>query len=126
MEARHWMEIWMTLALICYFAAYFVAKKDWEQHLVFATVGFLADMRATYLMMQVGLGTLSGKTGVHTLLALVAILAFFIQAWLGYKAKWGGDYHQIAYRHMHVRFAKFAFLPIWVVAYLSGLILPFL
>lgn len=126
METRHLMEIVMTVALACYLVAYFVAKRSWKAHFYSAIAGFMADMWATYLMMQVGLGTLSGKTGVHTLLALVAILAFFIQAWLGYKAKWGGDYHQIAYRHMHVRFAKFAFLPIWVVAYLSGLILPFL
>ncbi len=132
MEIKHQIEIWMSVAFLLYLFAFFVARRHWNIHVLTALFGFFADMYATYLMWLL----LSGNgvvliqfpltLKVHIALSVLAILAFFFQAALGLKALSEIQLVRSRYRILHIKSAKCMFLPIWIVAYLSGFALAFL
>lgn len=108
----------MTIAMACYFAAFFAAKHIRPLHILFAFTGFGLDMYATYLMetMRMNAGNTLPHVSLlpfHTAVSLLAIIAFFVQMTLGILRK----------RNAHVISAKYFFLPIWCIAYLSGIYL---
>ena len=130
MTTQHSIELWMTLALALYIGAFVIARRAWTVHVVLALSGFVADMYATYLMAMVSRGGLGNflniplSIQVHTLLALFAVGMFLIQATLGYKT-WRSKemWRYELYRRRHITFAKWVFLPVWFLAYGSGLLL---
>ena len=112
----------MTIAIVLYFVAFYIAKKGgefWWTHIVVAIVAFLFDAYGTYLMWEIGVweGIVDIFTirFVHTSLSVLALLLFFVQAGLGVARK----------PKAHRWFAVKIFLPTWVVAYMSGFLMIF-
>jgi hypothetical protein len=63
----------------------------------------------------------------HGYMALVAIIAFLVQAGLGFQATQNaGTPSGYRYRTWHVKSAKWMFLPVWIITYASGFALPLL
>lgn len=118
------IEILMTIALVMYFAAYFVAshKVDGKRpswfiyHIPVAVVAFCIDMYATYLMFMLDTEVMHWAVAAHTGITLVAVALFFGQALLGLARM----------REAHIIFAQYIFLPAWVISFLSGLALAFI
>ena len=107
------LEIIMTVALVLYFLAYWVARKAgrfWWAHILVALVAFALDAWGTYLMWAMDLRLTGWVVTVHTALTLTAIALFFVQASLGALRR----------RQQHIFFAKWVFLPAWVLSFLSG------
>lgn len=107
------IETLITVALLFYFLAYFIArsrKYPLFVHVAFAATGFLFDMYATYLMSNVDQSNPSTVVTIHTTLTLIAIALFGVQATLGILHK----------REAHIWFAQKVFLPMWIISYLSG------
>lgn len=113
------ISVCMTLALGLYVLAFYLSKRFWKLHIFSAITGFLLDMYATYLMETMRIEkelTFSEDSLIlmfHTTIAVIAIFAFLLQAGLGIAKK----------KRIHVITAKYFFLPVWVVAYGSGLYL---
>lgn len=115
------IKVYMTAALLLYFLAYFLAKKMPRGHIVIAFLGFGLDLYATYAMemyreasgLMFSHYTLTVK--LHTIVAVIALLLFLVQAIFGFMGN----------KKAHVFFAKYFFLPVWTVAFLSGLYLIF-
>ncbi len=112
----------MTIAIILYFAAFYIAKKRWGlwwTHIPVAVVAFFFDAYGTYLMWEIGVwdGMIDIFTiqFVHTSLSVVALALFFAQAGLGMARK----------PRAHRWFAVKIFLPTWVIAYMSGFLMIF-
>lgn len=133
MLPRHQIELFMTVAFASYLGAFFTARKHWWAHLLLACFGFVADMYATCLMVMVlgedsfSFSRMPPGIKFHAYMAFVAILAFVIQALLGYQAEEHPDTKKrILYRTWHIKSAKWMFLPVWIVTYASGFALPFL
>ena len=107
------IEIIMTVALVLYFVAYWVARKAgryWWAHIVVALVAFGMDAWGTYIMWRMDLPLSGWVPIVHTTLTLIAIALFFVQAGLGALRR----------RQAHILFAKWVFLPAWVISFMSG------
>lgn len=123
------IELLITIALAMYFLAYYFAtakkrltiffpiprvdripKYPRALHITIACIAFVIDMVATYLMMQLDVSTGGLLVIVHTILTLVAVSFFVIQAAFGI----------LKLREQHKWFATRIFLPMWVVSYLSG------
>lgn len=132
MAIRHQIELWMTVAFMLYLGAFFLARKRWNTHVILATLGFVADMYATYLMSFSSIGgnmNLPLSVEVHTLLAAAAISAFCFLAAFGLQTlRYKKEFEWYSYRlwkNWHIKWAKFVFLPIWILTYLSGFALVF-
>jgi hypothetical protein len=128
------MELWMTIALMLYVLAFYIARIGlWRIHILSAFLGFCADMYATYLMAIISKDTpffsASIAFQIHFSLALLAILAFLIQGWLGtsaYLNRKSGKYdHFLSHKNRHVNFAKKYFFRVWGLAYVTGFLLAF-
>lgn len=107
------IETLMTIALGLYFLAFYFArkyKKERWKHIVTASVAFIIDAYATYIMFQMDLHLDNWVVIVHTYLGLIALSLFLVQGTLGALRK----------RKQHIFFAKYIFLPTWVVSYSSG------
>ena len=107
------IEIIMTVALLLYFVAYFVARhagRYWWAHIIVACVAFAMDAWGTYIMWKMDLPLTGWVPITHTVLTLTAIALFFVQAGLG----------ALRMREKHILFAKWIFLPAWVISFMSG------
>ena len=107
------LEILMTIAMLLYIAAYFIAIYGggyWVYHILIAIIAFVMDMYATFLMVTMPVIDSTWVITLHMTLTLIAISLFFVQAYLGLMRN----------RKYHIIFAKRVFLPVWVVSYLSG------
>ena len=107
------LEVIITVAMVMYFMAYFIAKSNtsgWWTHIPVAIAAFILDMYATFLMWEGDFTNASWVVIVHTGLTLIAIALFFVQGYLGIMRK----------REAHIFFAKRVFLPAWVISYSSG------
>src|ERR1051325_4868098 len=109
----------MSVALCFYLLAFFAAKKFWKTHVFFALKGFTTDIFATYLMFvqapahSLFFSPANVKILLHTILAVAAILAFFIQAGLGLAAKTAKESSEKEkFKGLHVASAKYFFLPL--------------
>jgi len=96
-------------------------------------MGFVADIYATILMIQVLFTTQFSfaQTPImlkfHLMMSLLAIGAFLIQATLGTLALTErGFTTQLILIQRHRRFAVFSFFPVWAVSYVSGFALAFI
>ena len=120
------IKIMMTLAMVFYAIGIYLGTKQrklnlsrWV-HVSFASVGFVLDMWATYKMEML---RTEGWTGLdmpvvlwsHTIVSTLAIVLFAVMVWLGYtgRIKW------------HRKVVWFAFIPMWLIAYISGIYLVF-
>lgn len=113
MSIIHQIETLMTVALLLYGVAYWMAKNKNKYHKIIALIGFSMDAYGTVLMFQIKKGTMfSGvlASDIHTLLSLIAFALFFIQFTLGvlHKTQW------------HRKFAVRVFFPVWVLSFASG------
>lgn len=113
------IKVYMSAALGFYLLAFFSAKTRRKTHIFFAVCGFIFDLYATYLM---HIGTeIALKNNFqfilhsHISFALLAIIAFLVQAALGIWKK----------KEAHIFSAKYVFLPLWIATYVSGLYLLF-
>ena len=107
------IELLMTEALLLYFFAFYLARsfpKERWRHVFVACIAFILDAGATYKMWQMDLHLDNWVVVVHTYLGLIALSLFVVQAVLGIMRK----------RKQHIFFAKFVFLPMWVISYFSG------
>jgi len=107
------IEILMTFALAFYFLAFWLArkyKKERWKHISIACFAFALDVAATYQMWLMDLHLDNWVVKLHTILGLVAISLFLVQGTLGIMRK----------RKLHIFFAKYIFLPFWVISYSSG------
>ena len=110
MSPIHIIELCMTIALLFYFAAYFVARKGgkhWYLHIGVAITALTLDVYGTYIMFNMSEDI---RWSFHTISSMVAILLFGVQAFLGMKRL----------KKLHVLFAKWIFLPTWAVSFSSG------
>ena len=113
------IKMYMTVAMVFYIAAFLLAKNYRKTHITCAVSGFTIDMYATYLMeaMRVASHLTFSAYPVflkfHTIVALIAIFAFLIQAALGI----------LRLRKWHIASAKYFFYPTWGISYLSGMYL---
>jgi len=109
----------MTIALILYFASYIIARRRgpyFMTHIPIAIIGFLFDMYATFLMYILPHKHDYGIVlTIHTTLTLIAISLFVVQSYYGIRR----------YRDKHRLFAEKVYLPMWIVAYMSGFLLFF-
>lgn len=106
------IEILMTVALALYFLAFYLARKvKWRPvHITVALIAFFIDVQATIMMYQMDLHLDNWVVILHTYLGLLALSLFLVQGYLGMMRK----------RKQHIFFAKYIFLPVWVVSYSSG------
>ncbi len=107
------IELIMTVALVLYFVAYFVArhgKKRRLWHIPIAITGFVFDLYGTMMMYNLDLEGVGTVTIIHTTLTLIAISFFFVQGYLGMTRQ----------RAKHIFFAQKIFLPMWVISFASG------
>ncbi|MAG12667.1 hypothetical protein CL630_02525 [bacterium] len=109
------IELCIAVALVLYFLAFFIARKRgkwWYFHIWVAVVAFVLDAYGTYVMWTMAADV---KWDFHTISSIVALALFSIQAGLGIFRR----------KKLHVLFAKWIFLPTWVVSFLSGFVYLF-
>ena len=110
------IEILMSMALFLYFLAFYLARhfpmERWR-HIFVACMAFLYDASATYLMFLTNTETKNWILWLHSYFGLIALGLFLIQGTLGILRK----------RKLHIVFAKYVFLPAWVISYSSGFLL---
>jgi len=107
------IELIMTIALVLYFVAYFVARRGKQYmlwHIPIALIAFTFDLYGTWIMFNLDLTGVGIVTTIHTTLTLIAISLFFIQGYLGVTKQ----------RAKHIFFAQKIFLPMWVISFASG------
>ncbi len=109
MNEIHIIELLVTIAFILYVVSFIIANRNVQTHIKIAVVAFILDIYATFIMF-----TISEKIdfNIHTILSLVAIGLFCIQAFLGL----------LKLKEIHIIFAKWIFLPVWVLSFFSGFI----
>lgn len=116
------IKITMTLAMVFYTAAIIVGRSQKKRstpryaHVSLASLGFVLDMYATYLMSMADASAVTVWMPLlifHTIVSLLAIFAFCAMLTLGATKK---------ITH-HRRFVYFGFVPTWLCAYVSGIVL---
>jgi len=108
------IELLMTIALILYFVAYFIARnkgKYFLAHVPIALIGFIFNLYGTFIMLTT-LNTVNYTPIliIHISLTLLALSLFFIQGYLGITEQ----------AKKHRFFAEKIFLPVWIISFLSG------
>ena len=107
------IEVLMTMALLLYFFAFYLARsfpQERWRHIFVACLAFALDVGATIKMFQMDLHLDNWLVMLHTYLGIIALSLFVVQGTLGIMRK----------RKQHIFFAKYVFLPTWVVSYSSG------
>lgn len=108
------IEMLMTFALMLYFTAFICARKLPRElllvHIIVALVAFSFDVGATIIMWKMDLQLDNWVVYLHTWLGIIALSLFLVQGTLGIMRK----------RKAHIFFAKYIFLPMWVISYSSG------
>lgn len=128
MTVQHAIEFTMTVAFLLYLGA-FATRRNLDLHIGMAVLGFAFDMLATGLMVwmqresEISFWQLSAMIKVHIVLSVFALFAFFVQAALGYKLQQYEIGKWRHYRKLHIRWAKYVFIPTWLCAYGSGFLL---
>lgn len=108
----------MTLALVLYAVAFYLAKGYRKTHITLAGIAFALDLYATYLMetKQLIAVNYSGLLlGSHISVSLLALLSFIAVAAFGIFKK----------RQYHLVLLKYVFIPTWLASYVSGMVLIF-
>ena len=107
------IKTYMTVAMMFYIAAFLLAANYRKTHIACAVTGFALDMYATYLMEALRIAshltfaTYPAFLKFHTIVAMIAIFAFLIQAATGILKK----------KDLHVANAKYFFYPTWGISY---------
>lgn len=127
-DKRHFMETGMTLAIVCYFSAYYYGRRNWKLHLSLAVTGFALDIAATFVMVNIVRGSfsqgLSTWLWVHIILSGLAILLFFLQAWLGYGILKEKEVPKNYFARLnHRQCARMVFLPTWIASAMTGILM---
>jgi hypothetical protein len=129
MPIRYQIEVAMTIALAFYALAFFWTRwyYGWKIHVSFAVLGFIFDMYATYLMVDLTWGALfeaSFMLQIHFVCSVLAITMFVIQGSLGLAILRGRPFvRRMEYRVDHKKFATKVFFPMWALSYSTGLLL---
>lgn len=108
----------MTLALVLYAVAFNLARSRHKTHITLASIAFVLDLYATYLMetKQLIAVNYSGLLlGTHISVSLLALISFLAVAAFGIFKK----------RQYHLVMLKWIFIPAWLASYLSGMYLIF-
>lgn len=124
------IEVIMTIALVLYTVAFFVAKYGksyWTWHIPIAIVGFLLDAYGTYLMSEVIVENPNWIVLLHTGLSMIALCVVGVQMYFGTMMVQTNSVDLFdEYKRKHVWFAHYIFFPSWVLAYLSGFLFFFM
>jgi len=94
----------MTLALVLYSVAFYLARGYRKTHISLASIAFVLDLYATYLMetKQLIAANYSGLLlGIHISVSLLALLSFLAVAAFGLFKK--RQYHLLLLRYFLIR-----------------------
>jgi len=108
----------MTLALVLYGAAFGLAKTHHRVHIALASIAFVLDLYATYLMETQQLIAFNYSAlllGSHITVSLLALISFMLVAIFGILKS----------RQQHLRLLKWFFIPAWLASYITGMVLIF-
>ena len=108
----------MTLALVLYAVAFSLARIKHKTHITLASMGFILDLYATYLMetrQLIAVNFSRALLGFHITISLLALTSFMLVATLGVMKK----------RNEHLKLLKWFFIPSWLISYATGMVLIF-
>ncbi len=115
------IKVAMSVALVLYFLSFFTARRFFKTHIALASAAFAIDIAATIGMefvrtsYSLAFSAYPGVLKFHTAVAVIALILFLVQLAFGIARM----------KKTHVFFASYLFLPIWTVAFLSGVYLLF-